>query len=132
MARGRFNDADGFFNVLGRIKRFAKIAGEMVALEMVERIAQHASPRFQHAALVELIAASGESTLLFTTDPQLSRGMLQRSAKLLGGQELAVARRITHVTELPMLGSGKPDYVTLKTLVASARPVLVDNNSDKV
>ena len=124
-------DADGFFSVLGRVKRFAKIAGEMVALEMVERIAQHASSQFQHAAMVELIAGSGESTLLFTTDPQLSRGMLQRSAKLLGGQELAVARRITHVAELPMLGSGKPDYVTLKTLVASVRPALVDASGDR-
>lgn len=124
-------DADGYFSVLGRVKRFAKIAGEMVALEMVERIAQHASPQFLHAAVVELIAGGGESTLLFTTDPSMSRSTLQRSARLLGSQELAVARRVAHVAELPMLGSGKPDYVTLKTLVASVRPTLVDVNGDK-
>ena len=124
-------DDEGFVSVLGRVKRFAKIAGEMVALERVERIAQHASPQFQHAAVVEIIAGSGESTLLFTTDPQLSRSTLQRSARLLGGQELAVARRIAHVAELPMLGSGKPDYVTLKTLAAAVRPALVDISGDK-
>ena len=124
-------DDDGFFSVLGRIKRFAKIAGEMVALEMVERIAQHASPQFEHAAVVELLAGRGESTLLFTTDPQMSRSTLQRSARLLGSQELAVARRVAHVAELPRLGSGKPDYVTLKTLAATTRPALVDIGGDK-
>ncbi len=123
-------DDDGFFSVLGRVKRFAKIAGEMVALDTVERIAQHASPKFRHAAVVEMLAGSGESTLLFTTDPHLSRGTLQRSARLLGGQELAVARRIAQVAELPLLGSGKPDYVTLKSLAATARPALVDISAD--
>ncbi|MBI4189710.1 MAG: AMP-binding protein [Betaproteobacteria bacterium] len=123
-------DADGYVTVLGRVKRFAKIAGEMVALEMVERVALHASPQHQHAATVEVVAGSGEGTVLFTTDRNLSRGTLQRSAKLLGSQELAVARRIVHVAELPMLGSGKADYVTLKTLVEKSRPKLVEINND--
>jgi acyl-[acyl-carrier-protein]-phospholipid O-acyltransferase/long-chain-fatty-acid--[acyl-carrier-protein] ligase len=125
-------DPDGFVTVLGRVNRFAKIAGEMVALEMVERVAYHASPQHQHAATVEVIAGSGESTVLFTTDPNLSRGTLQRSAKLLGSQDLAVARRIVHVAELPQLGSGKPDYVTLKTLVETTRPRLVEVNNNPV
>ncbi len=123
-------DADGFVMVLGRVKRFAKIAGEMVALEMVERVAQHASPRHQHAATVEVLPGSGESTVLCTTDPSLARGLLQRSAKLLGSQELAVARRIVHVDELPVLGSGKTDYVRLKTIAETTRPTLVEVGSD--
>ncbi len=121
-------DAAGFVTVIGRVKRFAKIAGEMVALEMVERIAQHASPQYLHAAMVEVIADSGEGTVLFTTDPDLTRGTLQRSAKLLGSQELAVARRIEHVAELPWLGSGKTDYVMLKNLVETTRLRFVDVN----
>jgi acyl-[acyl-carrier-protein]-phospholipid O-acyltransferase/long-chain-fatty-acid--[acyl-carrier-protein] ligase len=121
-------DADGFVTVLGRVNRFAKIAGEMVTLEAVERVAQHASSQYLHAAMVEVIAGSGESTVLFTTDPALTRGILQRSAKLLGGQELAVARRIVHVAELPLLGSGKTDYVVLKNLVDATRPKLIDVN----
>jgi acyl-[acyl-carrier-protein]-phospholipid O-acyltransferase/long-chain-fatty-acid--[acyl-carrier-protein] ligase len=119
-------DREGFVTVVGRIKRFAKIAGEMVALEAVERVAQHASPQHRHAAMLEIIAGVGESTVLFTTDPELSRGALQRSAKVLGSHELAVARRIAHVAELPMLGSGKTDYVTLRTLIVVARPKLVE------
>ncbi len=123
-------DRDGFVTVIGRIKRFAKIAGEMVALDAVERIAQHASPDHRHAAALEIIPGSGESTVLFTTDPALSRGALQRSAKILGSQDLAVARRIEHVAELPMLGSGKTDYVALRTLMGKARPRLVEPAPD--
>jgi acyl-[acyl-carrier-protein]-phospholipid O-acyltransferase/long-chain-fatty-acid--[acyl-carrier-protein] ligase len=121
-------DRDGYVTVVGRIKRFAKIAGEMVALDAIERIAQHASPDHRHAATLEVLPGSGESTVLFTTDQALTRGALQRSAKILGSQDLAVARRIEHVAELPLLGSGKTDYVALRTLMGRARPRLVESN----
>ena len=106
-------DDDGFVCVHGRVKRFAKIAGEMVSLEVVENIARQASPGHQHAATVELVAQSGESTVLFTTDGTLTRAQLHKAARELGSQELAVARRIVHVREVPSLGSGKTDYVRL-------------------
>jgi acyl-[acyl-carrier-protein]-phospholipid O-acyltransferase/long-chain-fatty-acid--[acyl-carrier-protein] ligase len=108
---------DGFVTIHGRVKRFIKIAGEMVSLEAVETVARHASPHHVHAATVELIQKSGESTVLFTTDPGLNRPLLQKAARELGAQELAVARRVVHVRELPLLGSGKTDYVELRTRV---------------
>jgi len=123
-------DDEGYAMVLGRVKRFAKIAGEMVALEMVERVAIHASPQHLHAATVEMVPGLGESTVLFTTDPQLSRGLLHRSARLLGSQDLAVARRIVPVAELPMLGSGKTDYVKLKDLADRTRLALVASSGE--
>jgi acyl-[acyl-carrier-protein]-phospholipid O-acyltransferase/long-chain-fatty-acid--[acyl-carrier-protein] ligase len=109
-------DEEGFVTIHGRVKRFAKIAGEMISLEVVERIAQHASPACQHAAAIELVTQSGESTVLFTTDPALDRVQLQKAARELGAQDLAVARRVVRVAALPMLGSGKTDYVKLKSL----------------
>ena len=115
-------DDDGYVTIHGRVKRFAKIAGEMISLEAVERIACCASPGHQHAATLELLSQSGESTVLFTTDPRLDRAALQRAARELGAQDLAVARRVVHVATLPLLGSGKTDYVTLRTL-ADAAPV---------
>lgn len=110
-------DSEGFVSVRGRAKRFAKIAGEMVLLEVVERIARQASPEHQHAASVQMVSELGESTVLFTTDPLLTRGVLHQSARALGSQELAVARTIVHVKELPRLGSGKTDYVALQMLI---------------
>jgi acyl-[acyl-carrier-protein]-phospholipid O-acyltransferase/long-chain-fatty-acid--[acyl-carrier-protein] ligase len=109
-------DDEGFVTIHGRVKRFAKIAGEMISLEAVERIAQHASPAHQHAATLEVVSQSGESTVLFTTDPRLDRIALQRAARELGAQDLAVARRVVHVATLPLLGSGKTDYVQLRAL----------------
>lgn len=111
-------DDDGFVTIHGRVKRFAKIAGEMVSLERVEHIAYQASPSFKHAALVEM-THTGESTVLLTTDPQLDRITLMHTARRLNIRELAVARRVMKVDTLPLLGSGKVDYVTLKQQTVS-------------
>jgi acyl-[acyl-carrier-protein]-phospholipid O-acyltransferase / long-chain-fatty-acid--[acyl-carrier-protein] ligase len=109
-------DGDGYLTILGRVKRFAKVAGEMVSLELVERIAYAASSEHKHAATVEQISGSGESTVLFTTDARLDRMMLVKAARQIGAQDLAVARRIVKVATLPLLGSGKTDYVTLNRM----------------
>jgi len=111
-----FDDED-FVRIAGRVKRFAKIAGEMVSLDQVERVAAAASPAHHHAAVLKLEAAGGESTVLFTTDPTVHRGRLHKAAQALGAQELAVARNIIRLGEIPLLGNGKTDYVRLMDLV---------------
>jgi len=113
-------DDDGYVRILGRVKRFAKIAGEMVSLEVVERIAYVASPEHTHAATVEQTSAGGESTVIFTTDPALDRMALVKAARLIGAQDLAIARRIVKVASLPVLGSGKTDYVALNTMAVNS------------
>lgn len=113
-------DADGFVRILGRVKRFAKIAGEMVSLEAVEQIANIASPAGQHAATTQIDVQRGENILLFSTDAELNREALLAAARELGSPELAVARKIVHVAGLPLLGTGKTDYVTLKKMAENA------------
>jgi len=58
--------------------------------------------------------------VLFTTDPALSRDMLASKARELGLPELAVPRKILVVEALPLLGTGKIDYVTLKQMAEAA------------
>ncbi len=113
-------DADGFVHVRGRVKRFAKIAGEMVSLEVVEQLAVAAAPAHQHAAATRPDAAKGESIVLFTTAPSLTREQLAAAARALGAPELAVARRIVPVQSIPLLGTGKTDYQQLGRLAAEA------------
>ncbi len=109
-------DEDDFVHIRGRVKRFAKIAGEMISLEVVERIAGAASAAFCHAATTRSDAAKGEAIVLFTTDPHLSREQLSAAARSLGAPELAVPRVLQSVAEIPLLGTGKTDYVRLKAL----------------
>lgn len=109
-------DADGYLTILGRLKRFAKVAGEMISLEVVEGLARAVSPEFLHAATCVPDPGRGESVILFTTDATLSREPLAHAAKLHGLPEIALPRRIRLVENLPVLGTGKVDYVRLKAM----------------
>ncbi len=113
-------DEDGFLKIVGRVKRFAKVAGEMVSLEVVEKMAVAASAGFAHAASSQADPQRGETIVLFTTDAGLSRDQLQVVAKDKGWPELALPRKIVRVDSLPLLGTGKLDYVTLKTWAEQA------------
>ena len=113
-------DAAGFITIKGRVKRFAKIAGEMVSLELVEKIASQASPEHQHAAVSQVDAQRGEALVLFTTDTALTRERILDAARANGNPEIAVPKNIRVLEAVPLLGTGKTDYVTLKKLVESA------------
>ncbi|MCL2644670.1 MAG: AMP-binding protein [Betaproteobacteria bacterium] len=109
-------DNDGFVFIVGRVKRFAKVAGEMVSLEAVEKLAQAVSPTGFHAASSHSDENRGEVLVLFTTDAQVDRSALQKAAQQQGFPELAVPKKIVRVDAIPLLGSGKTDYVTLKRM----------------
>ncbi len=109
-------DDEGFITIQGRMKRFAKVAGEMISLEVVEKIALKASPNHLHASASAQVAGRGEMLFLFTQDPELRRDQILQAARELGAPDLAVPKKIVHLPKLPLLGTGKKDYVTLNKL----------------
>ncbi|MBI5083808.1 MAG: AMP-binding protein [Acidobacteria bacterium] len=110
-------DDEGMVRLLGRVKRFAKVAGEMVSLEVVENIAEAASPRSAHGAIVRPDANRGEMIVLCTQDKNLRRDQLQLAGRQMGAPDLAIPRRIFYIDKIPMLGTGKKDYPALSRWV---------------
>jgi acyl-[acyl-carrier-protein]-phospholipid O-acyltransferase / long-chain-fatty-acid--[acyl-carrier-protein] ligase len=109
-------DGQGFITILGRAKRFAKVAGEMVSLTAIEIKVQAAFPEFIHAAVSIPDKKKGEQLVLFTTDTRLDRKALADAMKKAGAADISVPRNIVSVAELPALGSGKADYVTMNRI----------------
>jgi len=111
-------DDEGFVFIKGRAKRFAKIAGEMVSLGAVEAMAEQLWPGYQHAAVALPDAKKGEQVLLISDNQKANRGDLAAFARKSGVGELLVPKDIRVVDHVPLLGTGKTDYVALQKIVS--------------
>jgi acyl-[acyl-carrier-protein]-phospholipid O-acyltransferase/long-chain-fatty-acid--[acyl-carrier-protein] ligase len=105
--------SDGWVKILGRAKRFAKIGGEMVSLAAVEEMVADLWPDARHAVVSLSDERKGERLVLITDQPEADLGVLAAHLRRLGAPELAAPRRVMRVNELPVLGSGKTDYVAI-------------------
>ena len=112
-------DADGYLKIIDRVKRFAKIAGEMVSLTMVESTIAQAWPEAHHAVIAQPDPAKGESLILVTTYPDPDRRSLVSYFKEKGLSELYVPRQIIPYETIPLLSTGKVNYPLLKSEVVS-------------
>ena len=111
-------DEDGYLAIRGRIKRFAKIGGETISLTVVENCASALWPDHAHAAIAVGDQRRGESIVLLTTNPEANRSDLIAWVRNHGVPELAVPRRVIPITDIPVLGTGKTDYVGVAKIVA--------------
>jgi acyl-[acyl-carrier-protein]-phospholipid O-acyltransferase/long-chain-fatty-acid--[acyl-carrier-protein] ligase len=106
-------DDQGFVTIQGRAKRFSKIAGEMISLTALEAKLQELYKDHNHAVVGAPDAKKGEQLVLFTTLPKPDKKEIAASLKRLGCSELMIPKTIISLDPLPVLGSGKIDYVTL-------------------
>ncbi|MFM9938469.1 MAG: acyl-[ACP]--phospholipid O-acyltransferase [Hyphomicrobiaceae bacterium] len=124
-------DADGYIKIRGRAKRFAKIAGEMVSLSAVEAMAAEIWPKALSLVVALPDPRKGERLILLTQEKSAARAEFSRHAKLKGASELNVPAEFIALDSIPLLGSGKPDYVAAQKLAAerATPPRIIEDES---
>ncbi len=104
----------GFLSIKGRIKRFAKSGGEMISLVAVEQAISQLYPGVVHAVVSVPHARRGESVILLTEQEKVDADALRHHIRKQGLSEFSVPREILSVPKVPVLGSGKIDYITAR------------------
>ncbi|MDR1870392.1 MAG: MFS transporter [Deltaproteobacteria bacterium] len=116
-------DSEGYVFIKGRLKRFAKIKGEMVSLALIEEIALTAYPEEKTVALSLGGGDKGETLHLVTTNPELNLDALRAKVLASGLTELSCPRKLMVVKEIPVTPIGKID---LQKLIAMATSQLAE------
>ena len=102
---------DGFLSIRGRLKRFAKIGGEMTSLVTVENLAGKVWPDALHAATALSSGKKGEVIVLLTEEPEPDPHRLLERLRADGLSERFMPYKVIAVDKVPILGTGKVDNV---------------------
>lgn len=114
-------DEEGYIHILSRRKRFSKIAGEMVSLNMVEELALECFGQSSFYAVAIPDKKKGEKIVLFTTKEDVSERDFKKYIKQRKISGLHIPYKIEYIEEVPLLGSGKPNYRELEELAKTIK-----------
>ena len=107
-------DEDRYVTLLGRLKRFAKISGEMVSLTAVEEALAGAFPQYGQRCMVAVLSRAdeekGERLVAVANDSRVTVEDLRQAILRRGLPPLCVPRELVYLRELPLLGTGKVNY----------------------
>ena len=112
--------ADNWITILGRVKRFAKIGGEMVSLTAAEQLAAAVWPDARHAVIAEPDNRKGERLVLVTDQRDATAAQLLAHAQAVGVSELAVPRKMC-ACQVPRSCVGAPARPTMSPSSAWSR-----------
>jgi acyl-[acyl-carrier-protein]-phospholipid O-acyltransferase/long-chain-fatty-acid--[acyl-carrier-protein] ligase len=114
-------DEDGFVTIQGRLKRFAKISGEMVSLTAVEDALAGAFPHYGLRCQVAILSRpdedKGETLIAVTNEPKLQLDEIRAAVRSRGLPNLCVPREVRFCKEIPKLGTGKVNHRELEKMV---------------
>lgn len=114
-------DEDHFIHIRGRLKRFAKVSGEMVSLTAVEEALAGAFPQYGLRFAIAVVAKpdedKGERLIAVSNEPRLTLDEIRAAIKTAGLSNLAVPRELKFVNEIPKLGTGKVNHRELTQLI---------------
>ena len=110
-------DQNGFITILGRQKRFAKIAGEMVSLSAVEEVLEKLYPNAKQGVIALADEKKGEKLVLITNEENADLSTIRAFFKQQNFNELWCPKQVIYIKNPPLLGSGKFDYQQALKLV---------------
>ncbi len=112
-------DTDGFITIVDRVKRFAKISGEMVSLSAIENEIAICWPDSKHGVVSIQDQKRGEKLVLITDKQDADRAELARKLKSQGVSSISTPQQIQIMKQIPLLGTGKVDYPKLLAFLKS-------------
>jgi long-chain-fatty-acid--[acyl-carrier-protein] ligase len=111
-------DEDGFLFITGRLKRFIKIAGEMISMPFIEKVLEEKyGEEGKHVLAVEGSDKGKEPMVCLFSTKELDLAEVNKYLRESGVASIAKIREIRIVDEIPMLGSGKTNYRALKEML---------------
>jgi len=113
--KGRL-DEDGFLTIVDRYSRFAKVAGEMVSLGLVEGEVRKILGEEDQISVSALPDEKKGEKLVLLIEGEMEIDTLKEKIKSLEMNPLFVPSEYFKVEELPKLGTGKADFKGAKKL----------------
>lgn len=110
-------DGEGYITICGRVKRFAKIGGEMVSLTAVEAYIHQVWTHHTHAVVQIPDPKKGEQLVLVTTYPNANRADIVQYVLQHQIGKLNIPKTILIIHKMPVLPTGKTNYLELLTWV---------------
>lgn len=105
---------EGYLYIRGRLKRFAKVSGEMVSLTAVEDALAGAFPKYgirhETAVLAVPDKSKGERLIAVSNDERLTLGEIREVISAKGLPNLFNPREIRYLRNIPKLGTGKVNH----------------------
>lgn len=114
-------DEEGMLYIVSRLKRFSKIAGEMVSLNKVEELALQCFGTSNFCAVSVMDKKKGEKIVLFTSEKDVSEKVFRKFIKQAGVSSLHIPNTIEYIEELPILGTGKANYRELEEMAKNIK-----------
>lgn len=111
-------DSEGYVTIIGRAKRFAKIGGEMVSMTMVENEIAKLWPNSIIAVINERDNKKGEKLVIITNKEEAQLKDIVEYFKKSGLPEISIPKEIRYIKDIPLLSTGKINYIELNKILA--------------
>jgi long-chain-fatty-acid--[acyl-carrier-protein] ligase len=112
-------DKDGYLYISGRLKRFVKIAGEMISLPAIESVLleKYGSEEEVVLALEAKEYQDGSVKFVVFSIKSLEVSQINTYLREQGVSNLVKVSEVVVLDEIPLLGTGKTDFMSLRKMI---------------